>query len=372
MIDYDVIIVGAGPAGIGIASLLSQSDLNHLILDKSEIGNSFLDWPKNMEMITPSFPSNAFGQMDLNSIFESTSPAFAFNKEHLTGDEYAVYLSGVADYRELNIEKNNEVKKVNEQENSWVVETKNGAYSTKYLIWAAGEFQNPKIENISGKRHCIHSSLIKSPDKLTDDNFVVIGGYESGIQVAFDLVKNNKKVTVINKDVIDDMDTSDPSQVLSPYTYQKYNELKDSKLYSEIIEEVKSVAKTESGYQIKLKNNLRIETESQPICATGFSLVKKPIEHLITNRDDGFPKLNEKTDEFFEKKNIYLTGPSVRHDDHIFCFIYKFRQRFGVIVEDILLKEKYTEANISVLVNGWKRNGMYLSDLSCCGEECVC
>ena len=111
----------AGPAGIGVASLLSQSDLNHLILDKSEIGNSFLDWPKNMEMITPSFPSNAFGQMDLNSIFESTSPAFAFNKEHLTGDEYAIYLSGVADYRALNVEKNNEVKSVSEEENGWAV-----------------------------------------------------------------------------------------------------------------------------------------------------------------------------------------------------------------------------------------------------------
>ena len=372
MIDYDVIIVGAGPAGIGVASLLSQSDLNHLILDKSEIGNSFLDWPKNMEMITPSFPSNAFGQMDLNSIFESTSPAFAFNKEHLTGDEYAIYLSGVADYRDLNIEKNNEVKKVNEEENSWVVETKKGTYSCKYLIWAAGEFQNPKIENISGKKHCIHSSLIKSPDELKEDNFVVIGGYESGIQVAFDLIKNNKKATVINKDVIDDMDTSDPSQVLSPYTYQKYNELKDSDLYTEIIGKVKGVTKTENGYQVKLKNNTRFETESKPICATGFSLVKKPIEHLITNREDGFPKLNEKTDEFFKKKNIYLTGPSVRHDEHIFCFIYKFRQRFGVIVEDILLKEEYEKENVSVLVDGWKRNGMYLSDLSCCGEECVC
>ena len=77
-------------------------------------------------------------------------------------------------------------------------------------------------------------------------------------------------------------------------------------------------------------------------------------------------------DEFFGQKNIYLSGPSVRHENHIFCFIYKFRQRFGEIVEDILKKENYNGIDISTLVNRWKVNGMYLSDLSCCDEECIC
>ena len=58
------------------------------------------------------------------------------------------------------------------------------------------------------------------------------------------------------------------------------------------------------------------------MCATGFSLVKEPIKDFIINREDGNPKLIEQTDEFFGQKNIYLSGPSVRHDGHIFCFIY--------------------------------------------------
>ena len=372
MINYDVIIVGAGPAGIGVASLLNQSDLNVLILDKNEIGNSFFQWPENMEMITPSFPSNAFGQMDLNSIYESTSPAFAFNKEHLTGEEYGFYLTGVSDHLALNVQKNNEVTKVYQGENGWILETERGQYFCKYLVWAAGEFQNPKIENISGSSHCIHSSKIKNIKELSGDEFVVIGGYESGVQIAFDLVKNNKKVTLVNREVIDDLETSDPSRVLSPYTYPKYEVLKNSELYTEIIGNAETVIEKENGYQVQLKDNSVIESETNPICATGFSLVKKPIEQFITYREDGSPKLDEKTDEFFGKKNFYLSGPSVRHDEHIFCFIYKFRQRFGVIVEDILLKEEYKKENVAVLVEGWKRNGMYLSDLSCCGEECIC
>ncbi|CAM1367058.1 NAD(P)/FAD-dependent oxidoreductase [Tenacibaculum xiamenense] len=368
----NVIIVGAGPAGIGIASLLNKTDINYIILEKKEVGNSFSEWPETMEMITPSFPSNAFGQMDLNSICETTSPAFSFNKEHLSGNEYAEYLDAVADYFDIDVQTHTEVMKVHKQNGGWKLETNQGVFFSKYLVWAAGEFQNPEITNISGVEHCIHSSLIKYPDCIEGNDFVVIGGYESGVQMAFDLIKNHQRVTLINPNKIDSMETSDPSKVLSPYTYQKYRQLKRSKLYREVIGEVIGVSKIESNYQIELKDNTIINANNMPICATGFSLVKDPIEEFVIEREDGTPKLEEKTDEFFGQKNMYLAGPSVRHDNHIFCFIYKFRQRFGVIVEDILKKEDYDKKGIELLVNTWKVNGMYLSDLSCCADECVC
>ncbi|MEM6771693.1 MAG: NAD(P)-binding domain-containing protein, partial [Bacteroidota bacterium] len=137
----NVIIVGAGPAGIGVASLLQQTNIDYLILEKNDIGSSFSAWPVNMEMITPSFPSNAFGQMDLNSICEATSPAFAFSKEHLTGEEYAGYLMAVADNFDLKIQGDSEVVSVRQHRGDWLVVTNHDQYLAKYLIWAAGEFQ---------------------------------------------------------------------------------------------------------------------------------------------------------------------------------------------------------------------------------------
>ncbi|MEM6317463.1 MAG: NAD(P)/FAD-dependent oxidoreductase [Bacteroidota bacterium] len=367
-----VIVVGAGPAGLGVAALLQQANIDYLVLEKNEIGRSFLEWPKNMEMITPSFPSNAFGQMDLNSICASTSPAFSYSKEHLTGEEYAHYLHFVTNHFELNVQTNTEVRKVYQQNEGWLVETNQGQFFTKYLVWAAGEFQNPQINNISGAAHCLHSSHIKYPDEVAGNNFVIIGGYESGIQLAFELVNNDKRVIVINSSPVDDMSTSDPSKVLSPYTHAKYRQLSNSTAYAEVLGTVESVTKKETDYQIWLKDGTIIRSEQIPICATGFSLVTQPIEEFVLYRADGSPLLHQETDEFFGHKNMYLSGPSVRHDDHVFCFIYKFRQRFGVIAEDILKKENYEPETISAFVKNWKRNGMYLSDLSCCDEECVC
>ncbi len=368
----NVAIVGAGPAGIGIASLLSKTDIDYIVLEKSNVGSSFLEWPDNMEMITPSFPSNAFGQMDLNSIAPYTSPAFSFKKEHLSGKEYAKYLKKVKILNKIDIETNAEVKNVKKVEKGWMIETNKGNLICKYLVWAAGEFQNPKITGIKGLEHCIHSSSIKEPNNLNGDNFIIIGGYESGVQMAIEMVKHNKNVTLINPTKIDDVDTSDPSRALSPYTLNKFIEIKNSPNLSEVIGIVKSVNKEGNYFSVQIEDEKIFKSSQAPICATGFSLVQKPIEKLITFRNDGFPLLKEETDEFYNQDDIYLAGPSVRHDSHIFCFIYKFRQRFGVIVEDILDKEMYDINDIISLVKIWKQNGLYLSDLSCCDQECSC
>ena len=56
----DVVVVGAGAAGIGTGVALSRLDLEILILERDEIGASFRRWPDEMRFITPSFPSNSF------------------------------------------------------------------------------------------------------------------------------------------------------------------------------------------------------------------------------------------------------------------------------------------------------------------------
>jgi putative flavoprotein involved in K+ transport len=372
MTFINVVIVGAGPSGIGIASLLRSTDIDLIVLEKGEVGNSFSQWPINMEMITPSFPSNAFGQMDLNAIAPLTSPAFAFRKEHLTGKEYAKYLSKVEALNEIEVSTNTEVQKVEKVKQGWLVHTSKGKIICKYLIWAAGEFLNPQINGIKGVEYCVHSSTVKDPATLEGEDFVIIGGYESGVQMAIGLIENGKKVTLINPTKVDEVETSDPSKVLSPYTLEKFSKIEKSTNLNCVLGTVENVSREGESYSVLLKDKTVIKSNQKPICATGFSLVQKPIEHLMTFRADGFPLLEPETDELFKQNNIYLAGPSVRHEDHIFCFIYKFRQRFGVIAEDILDKEECDIKDIVSLVNYWKQKGMYLADLSCCDEECKC
>ena len=57
--QYDVVVIGGGAAGVGVAIALSHAGVkNFVVLDRSMIGASFAAWPDETRFITPSFPTN--------------------------------------------------------------------------------------------------------------------------------------------------------------------------------------------------------------------------------------------------------------------------------------------------------------------------
>ena len=94
---YDVIVIGAGAAGIGVAIALTHAGVeNFLVVDRGSVGRSFSSWPVETRFITPSFPSNSIGMLDLNSIAIGVSPAYSMKIEHPTGSEFAQHLQDIA------------------------------------------------------------------------------------------------------------------------------------------------------------------------------------------------------------------------------------------------------------------------------------
>ncbi|MGB0600548.1 MAG: NAD(P)-binding domain-containing protein, partial [Rubripirellula sp.] len=87
---FDVIVIGAGAAGIGVSVALRHAGIeNFAVVDRHTVGASFAAWPAETRFITPSFPTNSIGMLDLNSIAIGVSPAFSLEVEHPTGEEYA-------------------------------------------------------------------------------------------------------------------------------------------------------------------------------------------------------------------------------------------------------------------------------------------
>lgn len=86
LLKMDAVIIGAGSAGLGCSlSLRRRGVENMLVLEASSGGSSFLAWPKEMRMITPSIHANPFLLTDLNAIHPDTSPADLHDCEHLRG-----------------------------------------------------------------------------------------------------------------------------------------------------------------------------------------------------------------------------------------------------------------------------------------------
>ena len=62
---------------------------------------------------------------------------------------------------------------------------------------------------------------------------------------------------------------------------------------------------------------------------------------MFKYKENGEVLLND-FDESTIAKNIFLTGPNVRKGNTIFCYIYKFRQRFAVIANEIARRKHIT------------------------------
>ena len=365
----DVIIVGAGAAGLGVGLALQIAGIeDFIILDRHEVGASFARWPAETRFITPSFPTNSVGMLDINAIALGVSPGFNMQTEHPTGEDFAAHLQALAAHFELPLREHTDVLSIQKVDDYFEVKTSAGLLSARHVIWAAGEYQYPRRGGFAGSDLCRHTSTIASYEDLEGDDFIIIGGYESGIDAAYHLAYHNKSARVLDKACPWKIQSSDPSVALSPFSFERMREF----WFSERVElipnqTIESVTRDDGGvYHVTLADGQVLSSPTQPLLAYGFQGSHHLVADLFASRDDGFPLLNEH-DESTLVPGLFLCGPSVRHDNHIFCFIYKFRQRFPVVAKAIARSLNLPAEALEV----YRQWGMYLDDLSCCGEECV-
>ena len=367
--NYNVVIVGGGAAGVGIGVALSHAGIkNFTIIERHMIGASFGLWPAETRFITPSFPTNSVGMLDINSIAIGVSPAFSMQVEHPTGAQYAAHLNAVAKHFKLPVRDGVNVKSISKSDGLFHLDTSDGTIKAKHVIWAAGEFQYPLMNAFPGNEHCQHTATVTSYDALEGDDFIIVGGYESGVDAAYHLANRGKKVRLFDKQCPWKQSTSDPSVALSTFTLERMRTPQfgeNVELYSDT--PIGSVNFVDGIYEVTTSAGYTFRTPTKPLWAGGFVGGHKLVMDLFEQREDGFPLLSD-DDESTITPGLFLCGPAVRHSNHVFCFIFKYRQRFAVVAKAIAtslgLPAEYLEA-----YRDW---GMYLDDLSCCGEECVC
>lgn len=140
------------------------------------------------------------------------------------------------------------------------------------------------------------------------------------------------------------------------------------KFFSDDFEEIGEVGTT-----------IQLRTPQPPLLCTGFAgsarlgAAKDLFEWEEEKEGEGgsgcmagAPLINN-VDESTKTPGLFLVGPAVRHGEHIFCFVYKFRQRFGVVADAIArgLGHETTQA-----VYACRQMNMFLDDFSCCKGAC--
>ena len=375
--SFDIVVVGAGAAGLGLGVTLRDLGIeNFVILDRAAVGASFLRWPRQTRFITPSFNSNQFGGLDLNAVCLQTSPAYSVGVEHPTGEEYAGYLRGVAKHFDLPVETGVDVLSVSTRarrkglrmNKTFRVKTSRGEVRARFVVWAGGEMQYPRTQGFHGAELCLHYSKVTSWDDLNGDGRCIIGGSESGVDAAVALAAAGRRAVVFDREEPWKRKGPDPSQLLSPFTKARLDSAVDSgRVTLRGGCTVIGVRRNDNGYRLALADGDVVHCAEKPILASGFVGSASLVRSLFEWRDDGFPLLTE-NDESTVTKGLFLVGPQVRQGDVIFCFIYKFRQRFAVVANQIASRLRISTEPLEE----YRRYGMYLDDLSCCDDDCAC
>jgi len=376
MRSLDVAIVGAGAAGIGMALALAKlPGLCAGVLEAGRIGESFRRWPAQTRFITPSFHSTPFGLADLNAVNEASSPALYTGVEHPSGAQYADYLAFLAQAHGLAVVESCRVEAVNVQSSGFVLATEQGQLHARFLIWASGEYQFPDLAPFPGAEHCPHYAQVATWTDFRAPHYSVIGGFESGADAAVQLTRLGRSVRLlVRKTSWDPKGVYDPSLSLSPYTRGRLYEAVDTGRLDIVfgVDVMAVTAGERGGWRIHAADGRHWDDAQPPILGTGF--LKGGGAQQIADLwgwDDAGRLVLSDLDESTRTPGLFLVGPQVRQESQqgarIYCFIYKFRQRFAFIAERIAERLALDARALRVGDGAWGPFG----NSDCC-EGCQC
>lgn len=303
---------------------------------------------------------------DMNAIAKDTSPTFTFSEEHLFGETYADYLALVAHYYDLDITINTNVSRVTHENGVYKIITNNDTYTADYILVATGDVFFPYQPFNYGR----HYSEVDDFTQLKGNDFTIIGGNESAFDAAIYLSKGGANVSIYTTSTGLNEPDADPSKHLSPFTHRRLRDAvrQGAHIEMNVVYRAKQILFHEGEYYIHFENGYTNTSLSEPIIATGFDVTQNPlIQQLFKIRHQGV-QLTE-LDESTRYPNIFL-GATVRHDEDILCYIYKFRARFAVLASILRCREGLPEK--SALIETYKESNMLLDDYSRCEVDYTC
>ncbi|MEM8575644.1 MAG: NAD(P)-binding domain-containing protein [Pseudomonadota bacterium] len=365
-----VAIIGGGPAGLGVARVLRDLAIPDVwVLERGQVGQSFRDWPTGTQLLTPSFPGNVFGVTDLNAISFDSSPGWSLRSEHPSGEDYALYLEHAAAAFGINVQCGIDVDAIEPRDEGFAITTDRGIFTADFVIWACGHFNEPSDGGLPGAELARHYGTVPDWEDVPGDVVYVIGGYESGIDAAIGLARTGKDVIVLDRGAPWLDGDKDPSRSLSPYTQQRLDAVRKGLSITLLPDaEIIALDHESDGVHILSGDGRSWLSDGPPILATGFGSGTARVSDWFDYDSDGVPLLTPQ-DESTAMPGLFLVGPEVSHRGHLFCFIYKFRQRFAIVARTIAGRMGVDTSPLEV----YYENNMLLDDLTCCDDDkCLC
>ena len=178
----DVIVVGGSQAGLAMAWHLARQGLRFMVLEAGpELGHTWRNRWDSLKLFTPA-------QYDALPGMAFPAPADTYP----TKDPVADYLQAYAATFDLPVRLNAKATELSRlDDGSFEVRTADATYQARQVVVATGPFQVPFVPPPAAKLDAsvaqVHSADYRNPQALPEGPVLVVGGGNSGFQIAEEL-----------------------------------------------------------------------------------------------------------------------------------------------------------------------------------------
>jgi thioredoxin reductase (NADPH) len=185
----DIIIVGGGPCGLAAAIAFKEMGLNPLIIEKGNVVNAIYHYPTHQTFFST---SEKLEIGDVPFITESYKPK---------RNQALVYYRDVVKRKQLRVNSFEQVVKVMKEKEGFLIITDKQTYQAPYVVIATGYYDHPNYMNVPGEDLPKVSHYFKEAHPYFDKDVCVIGGKNSSVDAALELVKAGARVTVLYRGI---------------------------------------------------------------------------------------------------------------------------------------------------------------------------
>lgn len=179
--EYDLIIVGSGPAGIAASLQAKKNNLKFLTLDQDSLGGTVYSFPRAKIVMTSPMDLPIFGKMKLVET-SKTELLDIWEKVLSTND--------------IKINLNEKVEAITKANNIFSVVSSKGKYSAKKIVLAIGRRGTPRKLGIPGEGKEKVAYRLLEPELIKNQKVIVVGGGDSAVESAMLLAYEGNEVTL--------------------------------------------------------------------------------------------------------------------------------------------------------------------------------